>query len=103
MDWPASLAVPRESALLAIFCFRRVGHLGLPYALAGHEKGAAVRRLCYDRGSTVRVRLFDTRVLQGEVKAILETSSGRKVRILSGACVLTVRAEQVIRVIKAVG
>jgi hypothetical protein len=41
--------------------------------------------------------------LQDEVKAILETTSGHKVRILSGAYVLTVGAEQVVRVIKAVG
>lgn len=69
---------------------------------AGHQAGAIVKRLQYQRGSTVRVRLFDARVLRGEVRAIIETTSGRKVRILSGACVLTVGAEQVITVIKAV-
>jgi hypothetical protein len=57
-----------------------------------------MKRLRYSPGSTVRVQLHDARVLRGEVRAILETTSGRKVRILSGACVLTVRAEQIVTV-----
>ena len=55
-------------------------------------------KLQYRRGSTVRVQLFDARVLRGEVRAILETTGGCKIRVLSGACLLTVNSDQVIAV-----
>ena len=54
----------------------------------------------YQRGSTVHVRLYDARVVQGKVKAILETTGGRKIRILSGECVLLVNADQISGVVR---
>jgi hypothetical protein len=47
-------------------------------------------------GSIVRVKLYDGRIVEGEVKAIFDTTSGRKIRILCDQRLLTVKAEQVI-------
>ena len=47
-------------------------------------------------GSTVRVQLFDGRIIIGTVLAVLDTVAGHKVRIKSGESVMTVDAEQVI-------
>jgi len=47
-------------------------------------------------GSTVRVQLFDGRIVIGTVLAVVDTVAGRKVRIKSGESVMTVDAEQVI-------
>jgi hypothetical protein len=45
----------------------------------------------------VHIKLCDGRVLLGTVCRIEKTVAGTKVRILSGACLLTVNADQIIR------
>jgi hypothetical protein len=60
--------------------------------VAGVQAGAIVK---------VTVRLCDGRVVVGTVCVVEETVSGTKVRILSGACVLNVKAEQIIGVISS--
>jgi len=47
-------------------------------------------------GSTVRVQLFDGRIVIGTVLAVVDTVAGRKVRVKSGDRIVTVDAEQVI-------
>ncbi len=43
----------------------------------------------------MKVRLYDGRVVVGTFCGIEETVAGKKVRIISGDCLLTVNADQV--------
>jgi hypothetical protein len=51
-------------------------------------------------GAKVRVRLFDARLVEGTICAggIIETTSGTKVRVLSGPALYLVNADQIQKV-----
>lgn len=56
-------------------------------------------KLTYHVGDTIHARLYDAREIVGRVVGIEETVAGRKVRIVSGACVRKLDASQIVRVI----
>lgn len=58
------------------------------------------QNLPFRQGSTVHVKLHDTRIVQADVILISNTVSGVKVRILSDRLLLTVDPEQVLQVVK---
>jgi excisionase family DNA binding protein len=66
MDSLASLAVPRDSALLARVCVWDFHHAGISDALAGNEKGAM--RMDY-QAEFVRVAVYEHRWLRIEQAA----------------------------------
>src|SRR5882762_3801262 len=62
--------------------------------------GCAVRAPTYEEGSTVRVHLYDGRVMRGRITRIRETTSGVQITILSKQCLLQVRPDQIIRKVR---
>jgi len=49
----------------------------------------------FQRGDEVSVRQFNGKVLKGHIVSVLESVSGRKIKVVSGPLVLTVDEEQV--------
>ena len=49
----------------------------------------------FQRGDEVTVRQFNGKKLRGEIIAVLDSVSGRRIRVLAGPLVLTVNEEQV--------
>jgi hypothetical protein len=48
-------------------------------------------------GSTVTVQMYDGRKIQGVVKAIQNTTTGKKFRVVSGDITVKVEAEQILK------
>ena len=55
---------------------------------------------CWSFFVKVHVRLYDGRVVVGKVCSVEETVAGTKVRIVSGDCLLTVNADQIVAVVR---
>src|SRR6266550_5631801 len=49
----------------------------------------------FQRGDEVSVRQFNGKLLKGHIASVLESVSGRKIKVVSGPLVLTVDEEQV--------
>src|SRR5260370_35324391 len=49
----------------------------------------------FRRGDEVSVRQFNGKLLKGHIVSVLESVSGRKIKVVSGPLVLTVDEEQV--------
>ncbi len=47
-------------------------------------------------GSTVTVQMYDGRTIQGVVKAIQNTTTGKKFRVVSGDITIKVNSEQIL-------
>jgi hypothetical protein len=60
----------------------------------------ASKKTDYPHGSTVRVKLFDGRMVEAKVCYMEETSAGRKVTIAYGSCINRVDSSQIVEVIR---
>jgi|SRR5882724_185431 len=49
----------------------------------------------FQRGDEVSVRQFNGKLLKGRISSVLESVSGRKIKVISGPLVLTVDEKQV--------
>jgi len=49
----------------------------------------------FRRGDEVSVRQFNGKLLKGHIVSVLESVSGRKIKVISGPLVLTVSEEQI--------
>jgi hypothetical protein len=100
MVWRCNCDPPTRSCpLLARVGLGHFADIGIQDDLAGVQEGATVKRLKYRQGSTVRVQLYDGRVVVATVCTMDDTVAGPKVRIRFGDCVHYVNADQIIAVI----